>query len=547
MSNSENQNLEGSVHLRCESGPVEMRLRNHHFQTVAVGFGEIEATLPAGLYRLEINAGPLQKAEHISLEPGGRFENLHINISFPSATPIPGTTTTHEFHGDPAALRSRNPNQHYGEGGRLLLFFRNVGADWKIPINIDSFSLLDASFKTVGNLPEDVEKNEADGWIALSAEVNPGGYVLRNQRAQSQSWSKGSKAEEPVDQSLWISEGWATLVFIPNWGSRAVPSMRKASIHMAPIMQGFYYYGAEQMKLALELALYGLREGRPVVPGNLLNLLLEEKFQNPMLGIIGAHAMLLESRPNWSLYDEVCKNLELLVPQHPDVVALQVMGQARRDLLDPTGRYNRLFNPNPHSVGPWRSISWPPMLYASYRGLIEGDADKPGLIVDGSPAEKAAVHLYQEGPWSMWKSLGTVSQKKFDYELLKKISDLEMLLKNSAHDSALNIIFGSQVTAQEEEKQETEKLNAIEIRQVLQYIDEFSRLSIKRRDRFSDYDHITVQDLSKSIGLPVSAVKRAIRTISKQGFGKKSLRFYLTKFIYKFYVYCREVLSPFAR
>lgn len=501
MSSSKAAN--GSIHLRSAAGPIEMRLLDNQFQEVAVGYGEIhERRLPAGLYRLEINAGPIQQKEHISLSPGESFEKLNIHVPFPAAAPVQGTSTTHESHGYPASDLSRAPDKIFGDGGRLLLFFRNVGKDVSATINVEEISLRNAALDPVCDLPAEVIKDEAAGWVALSAEVNPGGYVIRNLRKPQRSWRKESPVETSVDQSIWVQEGWTTIVFIPNWGDRAVPSLRKASAYMARLWDGFHYDDYEGANAAMELGLSGLRQGRPVVPRNLLELMLNEKFQNPMLGIVGAHALLLEPEPRWSLFDTVRRNLKKLVPDHPDVTALHVIGKQQREKMS----HSRV-----------KPVSWPPMLHASYRGLIARDADEPGLIKAGSIADRAAANLYQEGPWSIWQSM-IATNEAVDDELMDTIKNLESTLSEPT-DPVTENLAQIWTTTQQESTQAPGKLSDPEVRQVAQYVQQTTQEASSRK-KSSSYRPMDLDDLGRKVGLPVSSVERAITTISEEGFSE---------------------------
>jgi hypothetical protein len=237
---SPSKSKKSSIHLRSVSGPVELRLLNHQFQTVALGYGEIQQDLPPGLYRLEVNAGATQTRQHISIEPGEHFKNLEFSVPFPSAAPIPGTSTSDELHGYQAATLSRQPNQSYGKGGRLVLFFRNVDRDMDSPIDVEPFSLRDDSFSPMGNLPEDVIRNEAQGWVALSADMKPGGYLLRNAKRSRYSWSRKEPQGESVDFPIWIAKDWITILFIPTWKSRTLPSLRNSSVYMAALRHGCF-------------------------------------------------------------------------------------------------------------------------------------------------------------------------------------------------------------------------------------------------------------------------------------------------------------------
>ena len=109
-------------------------------------------------------------------------------------------------------------------------------------------------------------------------------------------WAEKSPKGGPLvfDQALWLAAGWQTLVFICNSSEGAVPE--SASVHMARVGVDWSPYERD-VGQAVELALWSLRQGRSQVPADLLNLLLESKFQNPMLGILGAHSLLPEPLP----------------------------------------------------------------------------------------------------------------------------------------------------------------------------------------------------------------------------------------------------------
>jgi hypothetical protein len=499
---SPSKSTKSSVHLRSVSGPVEIRLLNNQFQTVALGYGEIHQVVPPGLYRLEVNAGATQTREHISIEPGEHFKSLEISVPFLSAAPIPGTSTGDNLHGNQTATLSRQPNQTYGKGGRLVLFFRSVDNDMDSPMDVEPFSLWDDSFRPVGNLPEDVVRNETQGWVALSADMNPGGYSLRNGRRSRHSWGSEELHGESVDLSIWIAKGWITILFIPTWKGRKVPSLRNCSVYMASMKTGFDYDGlshnayCREVGLASELALIGLRQSRPMVSRDLLRLLQNKKFQNPMLGIIGAHTILLESKPRWSLFDTVVRNLKTLLPDHPDVTALHILGKQRR---------------NNDSSSLVKSVSWPPILYTAYRALIARDHHEPGLIQDGTPADQIASHLIPDAPWTFWKSFELTSLDPVDSPSLPASEvrgSSDMLTDN----------FEQLLKAAEEGSPKTVgELHHPEVIQVAQYVHESARGAMGKAVETSSGTS-QLKELSKNVGLPVSSVKRAIRTLFEKGF-----------------------------
>ena len=139
-----------------------------------------------------------------------------------------------------------------------------------------------------------------------------------------------------------------------------------------------------------------MREGRPIVPDDLLDLLLNRKFRNPMFGLIGAHAVLLQPTVDLDYLGQVLTNVGQLIPGHPDLVALQWMAEERRAL-------ERSEAPVvPAGAG---GIEWPPMLLSSYQALLRMDAADPKALGDGSVAERAASSLTVQGIWTVWRPI----------------------------------------------------------------------------------------------------------------------------------------------
>lgn len=58
--------------------------------------------------------------------------------------------------------------------------------------------------------------------------------------------------------------------------------------------------------------------------------------------------------------------------------------------------------PNDREAPDLPSVSWPPMLLPSYAALIRLDALKPGTLVAGSVAERAAARLAGTSVWTTW-------------------------------------------------------------------------------------------------------------------------------------------------
>jgi hypothetical protein len=229
----------------------------------------------------------------------------------------------------------------------------------------------------------------------LAGRVAPGGYGLRTQRNGAE-----------VEQSVWVASGWQTLVFLPMTPSGVSPS--RGSIVMVPLDETWNPLLTQPAGQASELALWGLRESRSVVPPNLLDLLLHGKFDDPMLGLLGAHSLLLERHIDFTRFDVVIDNCSGLLPGSPDVAALRAMGEEarRRSASEPSG----LALPTPVPPTP---VTWPPMLIAGYTALVRLDVETGGVVLArGSRAHAVAERLSTSGVWTVWRTQQRVRSRR---------------------------------------------------------------------------------------------------------------------------------------
>jgi hypothetical protein len=384
------------VELSSRLGGVEFSLVNSNFEQVAQGTGNLDARVDPGIYQLEVRAGPRSETNLIVLEPGARHQDLDITLEFPSAAPLNGTTTSHEYQQDAAVAESAKLERTRGSRPGLVVVVRNVKGTEELPFNATttrSLSLLDGNLRPVSNFrSRSWRRNDDQGWATWSGPLDPGGHILRVRHGKNETGTAVT-----IDQSVWVNPGWQTLLFIPT--STTGPTPAAASIHMSrgPWDPGSYADSLESSS-ALELALWGLRQGRPVVQTDLLDLLLGSKFENPMLGIVGAHALLLEPTPDLDRFDTVLGNLRALVPEHPDVAALSWLG----------AEAHATASGSPASY-PVISVAWPPTLAASYAALIRLDARAKGGVKPDSVAERIAANLVVQSVWTSWRPIKALS------------------------------------------------------------------------------------------------------------------------------------------
>jgi tetratricopeptide (TPR) repeat protein len=131
-----------------------------------------------------------------------------------------------------------------------------------------------------------------------------------------------------------------------------------------------------------ELIRLGFSESRQVLSDRIVDELLWGKFENPMLGIYGAHLLLLNKKLVSDRLHLVIANLrKLLGRQHPDVeaLALKVAPDDVPSMLD-----------------------YPPMLRKSWWYILDATVRRPDLVPLGSFAANMAGRLWGDGVWLTW-------------------------------------------------------------------------------------------------------------------------------------------------
>jgi hypothetical protein len=383
------------VHVRSVGGPVRISLLDHRFLPVKEppAVGDFTANVKPGLYLLRCETGWFSQETPIKVGAEG-FKELELRVPFPSAAPVPGTTGYRSDQAEAARRLSLPPwPDPNSANARLMLFLRAANPDPNRPPSLDALARLDADFRPLRFTAPVADSSAEQGWAGWSADVLPGFCVLR--------WLGDGLDAPAVDQALWTASGWTTIVFLTvrpadlKGQSAPAPNRQDPSIHLVKRGEGFRPDpAAADNQLAMELALAGWRTGKPLVDeGSLLTRLLDEKFANPMLGIVAAHVLLQGQSPDLKVLDEVLGALETrLIPSCPDVRALRAVVRRRFNL-----------------AGSVPLLDWPPMFKASFQGAIASDWGGRGVISPGSLAERVAPRLVPLSPWTTWLSLPTAS------------------------------------------------------------------------------------------------------------------------------------------
>jgi hypothetical protein len=223
-----------------------------------------------------------------------------------------------------------------------------------------------------------------DPWAACTIDVTPGVYELRLELPGG----------ETLRQSFVASPNWQTqsFLFMRAYPSDTGPQWRADLSRTSVLLSATRGFSPnEAMLRTAELARVTLatkgpgergQTNRRLMPDE-MRMMLRAKFGNPMLGIYGAHLLLLEGSVDVGLLRGVVRNLRgLLGLQHPDVEALALRGEGEPPPL-----------PFEH----------PPMLRRSWSVIVDASVSRPDLVTERLDQRNAGQFL-AEGPWHVARS-----------------------------------------------------------------------------------------------------------------------------------------------
>jgi hypothetical protein len=418
-------NSSETFNLNVQTGDeaAEVFIIDSQFHRVAKGVGDhVSFKLPSGLYTIKVRAGCDTREKSISL-----FEDKSVYfepIEFSSPAPLEKTGKTHEFHIGNAVSNSRVIHVKLGQNSQLYVFVRVWTA--KNPSstattlnrdpctgltlrNLEDQVLVDFANPDIGSYTTDWE-----AWSACNVELDPGTYFLCLETASS----------ELFKQTIITSPSWQTQIFLlqRNYGIKEQDvraDLTNSSIFISRIDQGFQAGKSmsgdpnEPNFRLTEMTRQALANNRNVITKEIVEQKLNEKFDNPMLGIYAAHLLLLNKEHlealnkvlNKPILEVVVETLRNLLGQpHPDVEAIA---------LKSTLSSNYVFNA-------------PPMLCLSWKYILEASVHKPELVPENSLASQIAGQLCSSDLWLMWlQSQNQDDDNKIILEQLKKFIQAE--------------------------------------------------------------------------------------------------------------------------
>ena len=344
--------------------------------------GQVRVDLPPGLYPIRVERGG-EVFEKIHRHTGPSKELLEEPLR-DSATPTFDTRAAHEYYSYTAQEWSKKNTAQASklfkignDASRLFIFVRTQNEQHdKFKDLAHGLSLRQSDGSFITRFDDTVTvRDKAFGWLAFSALAQPGCYLLDHQSTR-----------ERV-MPIHVFKGWDSHLFLPFDGT---VQLNGASFYFAHKGQGFD--PESRLTSAMDAALAGLRSGLRLLPRDLQDEALSGKFDNPMLGLIGAYSLLADANANVSLMNIVLHNLQRLLPDSSDVSALKVLAAQR--LGEPT---------------PKEPIAVPPMLRLGLEAVIRADAMTSNLVPEGSLIDQIATRLIGDSVWSQWEAPPVVS------------------------------------------------------------------------------------------------------------------------------------------
>lgn len=370
------------LHINAGDDMTEISIIDNQFNRLAAGLGSLSKKLAPGIYKVRWKTASASKDKLVEVtgdEDGGVL-NIEAGMQAIS-TSAPLNNTTLGCLDKPEILKNLSENTPAlspGKASQLLVFLRDEAEiDSEFPAKSVSIHTADGTKLADFN---DGFINDDKRYAGVNIGVDPGVYRLRVETGPLESY----------EIFVFTAENWQTRVFLTcddfYSGSDTFrrPMLRTTSILMG--RKGTRFDPNSQNDRQSEVALNALLRGYDILDSRDMRDLLHGKFDDPMLGIYGAHLLLQRKRINWELFDTVCRNLYRLVGPVPDVQALYV--KSKRPMRSDDNR-----------LAIYRGL--PPMLIRSWGLLIRRSRKRYSIIPQDSLSDRIAVTVVSTEPWLM--------------------------------------------------------------------------------------------------------------------------------------------------
>lgn len=396
------QSDEGLLRVEVPHWAAQVQIYDHRLQPVQL-VGAIrslgqntnvsETALLKGTYQVEVTLDGKTESEWIPVRANRVTQTSEPeswqNLEMTASAPLLKTATKRESHTNPAQDWSRQITWHNSPGGdsRLFLFVRTLQPE-KYQNFYEGLMLLDAEGKLVTDLSEGVEIDKANGWLAFTADLPSGGYILR----------RGRRGVRVRHHPIYLCQNQETQLFLI---SEKYPTPRTLTLNMAQRGRGFE--AEDETTLAAEAVFSSLNYGtshRQIAMSEKMERLLEEKFENAWLGIVAAYALFLARKEATNismagktdfndqqeidrLFRKVLNFLQNKIGEHPDVLALSLQ----------------------ENEPPVKPFAFPPLLWLGVKRVHRHSTRFAETIPFGSLTDCLLDNLLSDSPWTAWRKL----------------------------------------------------------------------------------------------------------------------------------------------
>ena len=379
--------LEHKLTVRTADPLAEVTVYDASFNRVGRDVGHYDGVHRNGLYEIRVRTAGTQEEKLISL---AKDETLNIGpVAFSSPIPLTDTITSDEAHRAAVIHASQNPVP-LGIGSGLIITVRDrLGSEPPVARGSPAtgLSLVGPDGKTVFDLglKAPVDPSGRSPVAAIFLHVNAGVYRLRLDPPDG----------TPRERTLVASSAWTTSCFMVRRPFRGQPvaDLAQGSLSLNRLGQSF---APDDARARLSEAARDALANNRQVTAAAAQALMNEKFDDPMLGLLVAH-LLLRDTPKDPILDTVISNLtRLLGHTHPDVQALAV---ATSQPSMPA------------------TVTEMPMLRASWDAIVTRTVSQPSLIPPDSLAARVSSRILPGVPWLVWEAPDASTAYRADFKM----------------------------------------------------------------------------------------------------------------------------------
>ncbi|MDC0744960.1 caspase family protein [Polyangium mundeleinium] len=233
--------------------------------------------------------------------------------------------------------------------------------------------------------------DDTRGWSVFSARLMPGSYCLR--------WA-GKR-----DIAVRLFPGFTTQIVIDHAAWK--PRFESPRMFLVPTDRDVHRPPPFDVASAVESGLGQLASAPGELPPPLAKVMTGASFDDPMLGLLGAHLLAREKTPDPTRIEALADHVASLLGPCPDVHALRLRVALLRGADLPRGTWSE-----------------PPLLREGLITFVEASHEVPELIAAGSLLEHACVERLVDSALSSWPTRRESGANEDDW-LTAAIADAE--------------------------------------------------------------------------------------------------------------------------